>query len=98
VTHAGTVLFNEMAPRPHNSGHWTIEAAVTSQFEQVIRAVMGWPLGSVDLLKPVEMINLLGRDIDNWESFLSDPHTKLHLYGKDKVVAGRKMGHITRLG
>jgi 5-(carboxyamino)imidazole ribonucleotide synthase len=90
-------IFNEMAPRVHNSGHWTIEGAVTSQFENHIRAVCGLPLGSTALTAPrVEMRNLIGADADSWPEILADPAARLHLYGKE-TRPGRKMGHVTRL-
>ena len=90
-------IFNEMAPRVHNSGHWTIEGAVTSQFENHIRAVCGLPLGSTALTAPrVEMRNLIGADADGWRDILADPIAHLHLYGKE-TRPGRKMGHVTRL-
>ncbi|GJQ63577.1 MAG: N5-carboxyaminoimidazole ribonucleotide synthase [Melioribacteraceae bacterium] len=101
---SGEVLINEMAPRPHNSGHYTIEACITSQFENHIRAVCNLPLGSVDMVKPVAvMVNLLGgRTGDgvpsNYNSALNDPDVKLHIYGKSDSRPGRKMGHITMLG
>ena len=92
-------VFNEMAPRVHNSGHWTIEGSLTSQFENHIRAICGLPLGSTDLVAPeVTMQNLIGRDIDAWQDILSDPTAHLHLYGKGEARPGRKMGHVTRLG
>jgi 5-(carboxyamino)imidazole ribonucleotide synthase len=92
-------VFNEMAPRVHNSGHWTIEGAVTSQFENHIRAICGLPLGSTALTgKRAEMRNLIGHDIDDWAKILSDPAAHLHLYGKTGVKPGRKMGHVTRVG
>ncbi len=92
-------VFNEMAPRVHNSGHWTIEGAVTSQFENHIRAVCGLPLGSTSLAAPtVSMQNLIGGDIHAWHEILSDPAAHLHLYGKGEPRPGRKMGHVTRLG
>lgn len=92
-------VFNEMAPRVHNSGHWTIEGALTSQFENHIRAVVGLPLGSTRLAaKTVEMRNLIGADADNWLEWASDPMAHIHLYGKGAARPGRKMGHITRLG
>jgi 5-(carboxyamino)imidazole ribonucleotide synthase len=91
-------VFNEMAPRVHNSGHWTIEGAVTSQFENHIRAICGVPLGSTALTgKGAEMRNLIGHDIDDWARILSDPSAHLHLYGKTGVKPGRKMGHVTRV-
>ncbi len=89
-------LFNEMAPRVHNSGHWTIEGAVTSQFENHIRAVCGLPLGATDLVgSMVEMRNLIGSDVDGWADLIADPCCRLHLYGKGDGRAGRKMGHAT---
>jgi len=91
------VLVNELAPRPHNSGHWTIDACVTSQFEQFIRAVCGLPLGSPERHSDAVMKNLLGDEINNWRQLLSEPGVKLHLYGKTEARAGRKMGHVTRL-
>ncbi len=97
VTKAGALLVNELAPRPHNSGHWTIDACVTSQFEQLVRAICGLPLGSTERHADAVMTNLIGRDVARWREALDDPQAKLHLYGKDKVRPGRKMGHITRL-
>jgi 5-(carboxyamino)imidazole ribonucleotide synthase len=92
-------IFNEMAPRVHNSGHWTIEGALTSQFENHIRAICGLPLGATDLVVPmVEMRNLIGSDVDGWAELLADPRNHLHLYGKGEGRPGRKMGHVTRLG
>ena len=91
-------LFNEMAPRVHNSGHWTIEGAVTSQFENHVRAICGLPLGSTALTGArVEMDNLIGDEADGWRDILSDPEAHLHLYGKGEARAGRKMGHVTRV-
>lgn len=91
-------VFNEMAPRVHNSGHWTIEGAVTSQFENHIRAICGLPLGSTALTgAKVEMINLIGHDADRWADYLAEEDTHLHLYGKGEVRPGRKMGHLTRV-
>jgi 5-(carboxyamino)imidazole ribonucleotide synthase len=102
VTTGGALLVNELAPRPHNSGHLTFDAAVTSQFEQQVRAIAGLPLGSPDLLRPAAMANLLG-DLwtdrePNWAAALRVPDVKLHLYGKTEPRRGRKMGHITALG
>jgi 5-(carboxyamino)imidazole ribonucleotide synthase len=99
---SGKLLVNEMAPRPHNSGHFTFDACVTSQFEQQIRAVCGLPLGSPDLLRPVVMVNLLG-DLwqagpPHWDAVLSHPAAKLHLYGKKEARPGRKMGHFCVFG
>ena len=98
----GELLVNEMAPRPHNSGHLTFDAAVTSQFEQQVRAVCGLPLGSTELLRPAAMANLLG-DLwtdgePNWAAACRNPDVKLHLYGKDEARPGRKMGHLTAMG
>ncbi|HXU32870.1 MAG TPA: 5-(carboxyamino)imidazole ribonucleotide synthase [Thermoanaerobaculia bacterium] len=97
----GRLLVNELAPRPHNSGHLTFDAAVTSQFEQQLRAVCGLPLGSTDLYRPAAMANLLG-DLwadgePDWTAALAYPQVKLHLYGKVEARAGRKMGHLTAL-
>ncbi|ABQ69479.1 5-(carboxyamino)imidazole ribonucleotide synthase [Rhizorhabdus wittichii] len=91
-------VFNEMAPRVHNSGHWTIEGAVTSQFENHVRAICGLPLGSTALAAPrVEMRNLIGSQAGDWDLILSDPAAHLHLYGKGQARPGRKMGHVTKL-
>ena len=95
---AGGALFNEMAPRVHNSGHWTIEGALTSQFENHTRAICGLPLGATDMTAPrVEMWNLLGHDGEAWLEILADRSFHLHLYGKGEGRPGRKMGHVTRL-
>ena len=97
ATEAGPV-FNEMAPRVHNSGHWTIEGALTSQFENHIRAVCGLPLGDTRLAaKGVVMHNLIGDDAQDWSGLLADPANHVHLYGKGEARPGRKMGHVTRL-
>ncbi len=97
ATPAGPV-FNEMAPRVHNSGHWTIEGAVTSQFENHIRAICGLPLGATSLAaKGVEMRNVIGDAAEDWAVILADPANHLHLYGKAAARPGRKMGHVTRL-
>ena len=93
----GGLLVNEIAPRPHNSGHWTLDASVTSQFEQAARAVCGLPLGSPRRLARAEMRNLLGAEAGEWRERLADPDAKLHLYGKAEARPGRKMGHVTRL-
>ncbi len=91
-------VFNEMAPRVHNSGHWTIEGAATSQFENHIRAICGLPLGTTELTAPrVEMTNLIGADVESWRDLLAEPGAHLHLYGKHHARPGRKMGHVTRL-
>jgi 5-(carboxyamino)imidazole ribonucleotide synthase len=91
------LVVNEIAPRVHNSGHWTLGGAATSQFEQHVRAVCGWPLGSTARLGRVEMQNLIGHDADAWEEILAEPGAHLHLYGKAEARAGRKMGHVTRV-
>ncbi|MCA9122421.1 MAG: 5-(carboxyamino)imidazole ribonucleotide synthase [Planctomycetales bacterium] len=101
LTCGGELLINELAPRPHNSGHLTIDAHVTCQFEQQVRAVCGLPLGSVQQLQPAAMVNLLG-DLwrsgePNWSEACSSPSIKLHLYGKHEPRPGRKMGHLTAL-
>jgi 5-(carboxyamino)imidazole ribonucleotide synthase len=94
----GAAIFNEMAPRVHNSGHWTIEGALTSQFENHIRAICGLPLGAADRIVPrVAMENLVGGQVARWREILADPAAHLHLYGKDEPRPGRKMGHVTRL-
>jgi len=104
ITTDGRVLVNELAPRTHNSGHWTIEGAVTSQFEQQLRAVCGLPLGSVEMVAPAAaMSNLLGdvwpaEGSPDWAASLRSGDVKLHLYGKAQARPGRKMGHITALG
>lgn len=102
VTDDGQLLVNEMAPRPHNSGHYTIDACATSQFEQQVRTLCGLPLGDTRLLAPVVMVNLLGeawqRGQPQWERVFLAPEAKLHLYGKHEARAGRKMGHYTMLG
>jgi 5-(carboxyamino)imidazole ribonucleotide synthase len=97
VTKDGTVLVNELAPRPHNSGHWTIDACITSQFEQLVRAVCGLPLGSPERHSDAVMKNLVGAEVESWRGAIDDPAAKLHLYGKDAPRPGRKMGHVTRL-
>jgi 5-(carboxyamino)imidazole ribonucleotide synthase len=98
----GSLLVNEIAPRPHNSGHFTLDACVTDQFEQQLRAVCGLPLGSPELLRPCAMANLLGdlwsRGEPAWAAVAAFGDVKIHLYGKDRAVPGRKMGHLTVLG
>jgi 5-(carboxyamino)imidazole ribonucleotide synthase len=96
VTQAG-LMVNEIAPRVHNSGHLTQDACACGQFEQHIRAISGWPLGSPDAHSDAVMTNLLGDDIHDWQKWAAQPNTSLHLYGKDKAKAGRKMGHVTQL-
>jgi 5-(carboxyamino)imidazole ribonucleotide synthase len=102
VSTDGELLVNELAPRPHNSGHLTFDAAVTSQFEQQVRAICGLPLGSTDLMKPAAMANLLGELWDggepNWAAACAFADVKLHLYGKSHPRPGRKMGHLTAMG
>lgn len=91
-------IFNEMAPRVHNSGHWTIEGAQTSQFENHVRAVCGLPLGSTATRgREVVMTNLIGDEANDWATVLAEPGAHLHLYGKDEPRPGRKMGHVTRV-
>ena len=91
-------IVNEIAPRVHNSGHWTIDGAATSQFEQHVRAICGLPLGSTRRLAPsVAMDNLIGDDVLSWPRLLAEPGARLHLYGKGEPRPGRKMGHVTRL-
>ncbi|MBL4739999.1 MAG: 5-(carboxyamino)imidazole ribonucleotide synthase [Sneathiella sp.] len=93
----GTLLVNELAPRPHNSGHWTIEGCSTSQFKQSIRAAAGLPLASAERHSNAVMRNLIGEDASFWQDILSHPEMSLHLYGKAESRPGRKMGHVTRL-
>jgi 5-(carboxyamino)imidazole ribonucleotide synthase len=97
VTRDGSLLVNELAPRPHNSGHWTIDACATSQFEQLVRAVCGLPLGSTERHADAVMKNLIGDEVETWREAIADPTARLHLYGKHSVSPGRKMGHVTRL-
>ncbi len=93
----GALIANEMAPRVHNSGHWTLDGALTSQFEQHIRAIAGWPLGPTTRVADIEMANLIGEDAANWPTLAADASARLHLYGKRDARSGRKMGHVTRL-
>jgi 5-(carboxyamino)imidazole ribonucleotide synthase len=81
----------------HNSGHWTNEGATTSQFEQHVRAICGWPLGSTRRLGRIEMRNLIGDEAEGWAGLLDEPDNHVHLYGKDEARPGRKMGHVTRV-
>jgi 5-(carboxyamino)imidazole ribonucleotide synthase len=101
LTRAGTLLINELAPRPHNSGHFSFDACVTSQFEQQLRAVCGLPLGSTELMRPAVMANLLGdlwaEGEPNWVAACACTGVKVHLYGKMEARPGRKMGHLTAL-
>ena len=98
----GTILVNELAPRPHNSGHFSLDAAMTNQFEQQLRAVCGLPLGSTELLRPCAMANLLGDAWEggepDWAAALGLPSVRLHLYGKKEARPGRKMGHLVAMG
>ena len=93
----GRLLVNEIAPRVHNSGHWTLDGCEVDQFEQHIRAVAGWPLGPTNALAQTEMINLLGDEADDWAKLAADPAARLWLYGKSEARPGRKMGHVNRL-
>jgi 5-(carboxyamino)imidazole ribonucleotide synthase len=98
VTNDGSIFINELAPRPHNSGHYSIEACETSQFEQHIRAICNWSLGSTELLKPAVMVNLLGEHLENLYAELPAlKDWKIHLYGKKEAKIKRKMGHVTIL-
>ena len=98
LTSDGTIYINELAPRPHNSGHFSIEACETSQFEQHIRAICNWPLGNTGLLKPAVMVNLLGEHLENlYEEIPTMNDWKIHLYGKKEAKTKRKMGHVTIL-
>jgi len=97
VTKDGKILVNELAPRPHNSGHWTMDACITGQFEQLVRAVCGLPLGSSQRMCDAEMKNLIGDDINKCDEYLAIPNAKLHLYGKAEARPGRKMGHVNFL-
>jgi 5-(carboxyamino)imidazole ribonucleotide synthase len=98
----GNLLVNEIAPRPHNSGHYTLDACVTDQFEQQLRAVCGLPLGSPELRSPCAMANVLGDwwadGEPDWAAVAGFGDVKIHLYGKDRALPGRKMGHLTVLG
>ncbi|MEM8760526.1 MAG: 5-(carboxyamino)imidazole ribonucleotide synthase [Pseudomonadota bacterium] len=93
----GKLLVNEIAPRVHNTGHWTIEATAVDQFEQHMRAVAGWPLGDGARHANAEMTNLIGEEAHRWAAIASEPGAALHLYGKAEARAGRKMGHVTRV-
>ena len=101
VTKEGHILVNELAPRPHNSGHYTIEGCYTSQYEQHVRAILGLPLGNASLIRPTAMKNIIGdhsaseAELLGLEEAYKNPNVKVHIYGKEKVVNGRKMGHIT---
>ena len=93
----GKLLVNEIAPRVHNTGHWTMDGCEVDQFEQHIRAVAGWPLGPTHAHAKVEMLNLLGKEADAWAKLAGEPETRVHLYGKRDAKPGRKMGHVNRL-
>ena len=93
----GRLIVNEIAPRVHNSGHWTQDAGCTDQFEQHMRAVAGWPLGEATPRNGVVMTNLIGDEVTAWESLAKEPGTHIHLYGKSDIRKGRKMGHINRV-
>ena len=93
----GQLLVNEIAPRVHNTGHWTQDGCVCDQFEQHIRAVAGWPLGPTDAHARVEMTNLLGDAVDQWSALAAEPDARLHLYGKTDARPGRKMAHVNRV-
>jgi 5-(carboxyamino)imidazole ribonucleotide synthase len=100
----GTLVVNELAPRVHNSGHWTIEGAATSQFEQHVRAICGLPLGSVEAVRPTAVVNVLGAGplrparLLGWACALADPDVHLHMYDKRQVFERRKMGHVSAAG
>lgn len=93
----GVLLVNEIAPRVHNTGHWTQDGCVCDQFEQHIRAVAGWPLGPTEPHARVEMTNLLGDEVDQWTTLAAEPDARLHLYGKAEARPGRKMAHVNRV-
>jgi 5-(carboxyamino)imidazole ribonucleotide synthase len=92
-----SLLVNEIAPRVHNSGHWTQDGCAVSQFENHIRAVAGWPLGPTERHADMVMTNLVGADAEDWSSLAADPRARLHLYGKREIRPGRKMGHVNRV-
>ena len=96
-TNGEALIVNEIAPRVHNSGHWTIDGAVTSQFEQHMRAIAGWPLGSTERRGRIVMDNLIGNEARRWPEILQEDGACLHLYGKADIRDGRKMGHVTRV-
>jgi 5-(carboxyamino)imidazole ribonucleotide synthase len=93
----GTLLVNEIAPRVHNTGHWTQDGCVCDQFEQHIRAIAGWPLGPTEAHARVEMTNLLGDEVEQWATLAGEADARLHLYGKAEARPGRKMGHVNRV-
>ncbi|PTW59633.1 5-(carboxyamino)imidazole ribonucleotide synthase [Breoghania corrubedonensis] len=94
---AERLVANEIAPRVHNSGHWTQDGCLVSQFEQHIRAVAGWPLGTTERRCDVVMENLIGADAESWAEIIAEPSARLHLYGKSDIRPGRKMGHVNRV-
>ncbi len=96
-TDAPRLVVNEIAPRVHNSGHWTLDACLVSQFENHVRAICGWPLGDVHRHSNAVMTNLIGGDVDDWEALAAEPDAGLHIYGKETPRPGRKMGHVTRV-
>ena len=93
----GELLVNEVAPRVHNTGHWTQDGCVCDQFEQHVRAVVGWPLGPSNAHARIEMTNLLGDEVEQWRTLAAEPNARLHLYGKHDARPGRKMAHINRI-
>ncbi len=93
----GVLLVNEIAPRVHNTGHWTQDGCVCDQFEQHIRAIAGWPLGPTEAHARIEMTNLLGDEVEEWRALAAEPNARLHLYGKHEARAGRKMAHVNRI-
>ncbi|BDX00793.1 5-(carboxyamino)imidazole ribonucleotide synthase [Maricaulis maris] len=93
----GDLIVNEIAPRVHNTGHWTMDGCGCDQFEQHMRAVAGWPLGDPSAHSACVMTNLIGHDADDWPALSADPQARLHLYGKRQTRDGRKMGHVNRL-
>ena len=97
VAPGGVLMVNEIAPRVHNSGHWTQDACLASQFEQHVRAICGWPLADTDRHSDVTMENLLGDAVNRWPAILAEPGARLHLYGKAEARPGRKMGHVNRI-
>nr|WP_303683958.1 5-(carboxyamino)imidazole ribonucleotide synthase [Brevundimonas naejangsanensis] len=94
---SGELLVNEVAPRVHNTGHWTQDGCVCDQFEQHVRAVVGWPLGPSNAHARIEMTNLLGDEVDQWRTLAAEPNARLHLYGKHDARPGRKMAHVNRI-
>jgi len=97
VTKNSKLIVNELAPRPHNSGHWSIDSNYTSQFEQTVRAICNLKLGSCKRHSDAVMKNILGSDIKNWKKIVGKKNTKLHLYGKNQARPRRKMGHVTEI-